>query len=112
MDCFREFANPFVLLNAGGQEPSRIYAMNGSIRSGNVTTNEQTLMSAKTDIRDLTLNLRNLHATDVTWLNARQRRPQQQSQYRTYPWHRHPGAGIAVTDGRTRRFMRGFAGDH
>ncbi|WPO40327.1 filamentous haemagglutinin family protein [Tardiphaga sp. 42S5] len=70
MDYFREVANPSVLLNAGDREPSRIYAMTGSIRSGNVTTNEQTLMSAKTDIRDLTLNLRNLHATDVTWLNA------------------------------------------
>ena len=70
MEYFREVANPSVLLNAGDREPSRIYAMNGSVRSGNVTTNEQTLILAKLDIRDLTLNLRNLHATDVTWLNA------------------------------------------
>jgi len=70
MDYFVGVANPSVLLNAQDREPSRIYALNGSIRTGNVTTNEQMLMSAKTDIRDLTLNLRNLHATDVTWLNA------------------------------------------
>ncbi len=70
MNYFNGVSNSSVLLNADDREPSRIYAMNGSIRAGNVTTNEQTLLSAKVDIRDLTLNLRNLHATDVTWLNA------------------------------------------
>lgn len=70
MNYFVGVANPAALLNTADREPSRIYALNGSVRTGNVTTNEQMLMSAKTDIRDLTLNLRNLHATDVTWLNA------------------------------------------
>ncbi len=70
MGYFNTVANPSVLLNADDREPSRIYALNGSIRTGNVTTNEQMLMSARGDIRDLTLNLRNLRATDVTWLNA------------------------------------------
>ena len=76
--------NPDVLFNAGDMEPSRFYALNGNILRGagrllfgdsvrtenTITTNEQIWMSAGKDIRDLNLNLRNLHATDVSWFNA------------------------------------------
>lgn len=63
-------ANPDVLPNAGDRQPSRIYALKGSISRGTIVSNKQTWISAGADIRDLTLNLRNLRAMDVTWLHA------------------------------------------
>ena len=62
--------NPAVLPNADDYEPSRIYALNGSVRSGKLISNEQTWISAGVDIRNVGMNLRNLHAIDVSWLNA------------------------------------------
>ncbi|WP_441279283.1 filamentous hemagglutinin family protein [Tardiphaga sp. 172_B4_N1_3] len=83
---FRSVNNPDVLLNAGDMEPSRFYALNGSILRGvglvqlgaatlaktenTIFTNEQMWMSAGKDIRDLNLDLRHLHATDVSTFNA------------------------------------------
>ncbi len=51
-------------------EPSRIYAREGTIFSGNVTANEQTWFRAGKDIRDINYRLRNLHPTDVSLLEA------------------------------------------
>jgi filamentous hemagglutinin family protein len=75
--------NPDVLPNAGDHDPSRIYALNGSVRGvqvispaslrlvdSSIVSNEQTWISAGVDVRDVTLNLRNLHASDVSWVNA------------------------------------------
>jgi len=53
-------------------EPSRVYALEGSILSDSVITNEETWLVAGTDIRNLDYELRNLHATDVTILQAGQ----------------------------------------
>ncbi|MBB5048281.1 filamentous hemagglutinin family protein [Rhodopseudomonas rhenobacensis] len=66
----RSVGNPGILPNAGDYEPSRIYALNGSVRSGKLISNEQTWISAGVDIRNVGMNLRNLHGTDVSWLNA------------------------------------------
>lgn len=67
---FNRVANPDVLSNAGDFSPSRIYALNGSVRSGSLVSNEQTWISAGTDILDVKLNLRNLHTADVSWMHA------------------------------------------
>lgn len=67
---FNRVSNPDVLSNAGDYAPSRIYALNGSVRSGSLVSNEQTWISAGTDILDLKLNLRNLHGIDVSWMHA------------------------------------------
>jgi filamentous hemagglutinin len=66
----KDAGNPADMVNAGDFEPSRIYALNGSLRAGSIVANEQTWLSAGIDVRDVTLNLRNLHATDVSWVNA------------------------------------------
>ncbi|KZD24080.1 filamentous haemagglutinin family protein [Tardiphaga robiniae] len=73
--------NPQQLVNGSDIEPSRVFARNGSIvgslidspqgpRLGKVTTNEQTWFRAGTDIRNIDYNLRNLHRTDVSVLEA------------------------------------------
>ncbi|MDE5457055.1 filamentous hemagglutinin N-terminal domain-containing protein [Bradyrhizobium sp. CSA112] len=51
-------------------EPSRIYAREGTIFIGDVYANEQTWFRAGKDIRDINYRLRNLHATDVSLLEA------------------------------------------
>ena len=51
-------------------EPSRIYAREGTIFVGDVYANEQTWFRAGKDIRDINYRLRNLHATDVSLLEA------------------------------------------
>ena len=83
---FRSVNNPDVLLNSGDMEPSRFYALKGSILRGvglvqlgasailktenTIITNEQVWMSAGKDIRDLNLNLRHVRPTDVSMFNA------------------------------------------
>lgn len=73
--------NPAHLPNEGDYEPSRIYALNGSITgtltpaSGTIFTsgimaNEQTWFRAGTDIRNINYALRNVHLTDVSMLEA------------------------------------------
>lgn len=78
--------NPDRLDNIDDDEPSRIYALAGSIdgvdrgivRSGTalnsdetgMTTSEQTWFRAGTDIRQINFRLRNLHSTDVTLIQA------------------------------------------
>lgn len=78
--------NPDQLDNIGDVEPSRIYALTGSIDgvdrsnklSGSsitgdvmgVTTSEQTWFRAATDIRQINFRLRNLHPTDVSLIQA------------------------------------------
>ncbi len=73
------FRNPLHLPNENDFEPSRIYARSGSIigpvatttfRSTTMRANEQTWLRAGKDIRNVTLDLRNLHRTDTTWLEA------------------------------------------
>jgi filamentous hemagglutinin-like outer membrane protein len=62
--------NPQLLPHANDYEPSRMYALEGTIRAGAITTSEQTWFRAGTDIRDINYNLRNLHPTDVSLLEA------------------------------------------
>ncbi|MDC7986977.1 filamentous hemagglutinin family protein [Rhodoplanes sp. TEM] len=72
--------NPDVLELADDYEPSRIYALAGSIdfksllaveaNFSGVATSEQTWFRAGTDIRNLNFHLRNIHATDVSLLEA------------------------------------------
>lgn len=73
--------NPAHLPNEGDYEPSRVYALNGSIvgslttQSGSILTtgvmaNEQTWFRAGTDIRNINYSLRNIHPTDVSLLEA------------------------------------------
>ena len=73
--------NPDELQNARDYEPSRIYARTGSIagslvaapigaRLGRVVTNEQTWFRAGADIRNINYNLRNVHGSDVSLLEA------------------------------------------
>lgn len=73
--------NPAHLPNEGDYEPSRVYALNGSIvgtlttLSGSiitsgVTANEQTWFRAGLDIRNVNYSLRNVHPTDVSLLDA------------------------------------------
>ncbi len=73
--------NPARLDNEDDYEPSRFYALNGSITGspvvrqdnlsrGIVTTNEQTWFRAGTDIRNIGYRLRNLHRSDVSLLEA------------------------------------------
>jgi hypothetical protein len=73
------FRNPLQLPNEDDYEPSRIYARSGSIigpvatttfRSPAMRANEQTWLRAGKDIRNVTLDLRNIHRTDTTWLEA------------------------------------------
>jgi filamentous hemagglutinin len=73
------FRNPLHLPNEDDYEPSRFYARSGSIIGPVATTtsriptmraNEQTWLRAGKDIRNVTLDLRNLHRTDTTWLEA------------------------------------------
>ena len=74
-------ANPEILPNAGDYEPSRIYARRGTISNvlrrdaidqfaTRVMTAEQTWFRAGTDIRDINYQLRNIHSTDVSLLEA------------------------------------------
>ena len=74
-------SNPQQLVNQNDMEPSRVFARNGSIvgslidtpvgpKLAKVTTNEQTWFRAGTDIRNINYNLRNLHRTDVSVLEA------------------------------------------
>ncbi|WP_324614995.1 filamentous haemagglutinin family protein [Hyphomicrobium album] len=68
------------LPNANDDEPSRIYALSGSIIGSQyprfmnagafITTNEQTWFRAGTDIRNIYYNLRNVRPTDVSLLEA------------------------------------------
>ena len=73
--------NPAHLPNENDYEPSRVYALNGSIMGTNVTTsgstvtsgittNEQTWFRAGTDIRNINYFLRNIHPTDVSVIEA------------------------------------------
>ncbi|TAI64597.1 hypothetical protein CWO89_17955, partial [Bradyrhizobium sp. Leo170] len=73
--------NPKHLDNEDDYDPSRFYALNGSITGmpptnrtgvweGTITTNEQTWFRAGTDIRNIAYRLRNLHRTDVSLLEA------------------------------------------
>ncbi|WP_454620626.1 filamentous haemagglutinin family protein [Bradyrhizobium cenepequi] len=73
--------NPKHLDNEDDYDPSRFYALNGSITGtpvtgltnwseGLVTTNEQTWFRAGTDIRNIGYRLRNLHRSDVSLLEA------------------------------------------
>lgn len=73
--------NPAHLPNEGDYEPSRVYALNGSIVgtltpvSGTIFTstvmaNEQTWFRAGTDIRNINYALRNIRPTDVSLLDA------------------------------------------
>ncbi|MBB4425814.1 filamentous hemagglutinin family protein [Bradyrhizobium sp. CIR48] len=73
--------NPDHLPNEADYEPSRVYALNGSIvgtlitQSGSILTagvmaNEQTWFRAGTDIRNINYSLRNVHPTDVSLLEA------------------------------------------
>ena len=81
MAYLRNVRNPMRLDNEGDDEPSRFYALNGSITGspvvreddlsrGIVTTNEQTWFRAGTDIRNIGYRLRNLHRSDVSLLEA------------------------------------------
>jgi hypothetical protein len=75
-------SNPTHLPNEDDYEPSRIYARSGSIIGtyiprdraapslGSITANEQTWFRAGTDIRNIAYDLRNLHLTDVSLLEA------------------------------------------
>jgi hypothetical protein len=74
-------SNPEQLPNANDYEPSRIYALTGSIIGSLhqpntvnpppfITTNEQTWFRAGVDIRNIYYNLRNIHPTDVSLLEA------------------------------------------
>lgn len=62
--------NPEHLLQENDYEPSRLYALDGSITGTKVTASEQLWVRAGLDVRRLTLRLRNLHATDVSWIDA------------------------------------------
>ncbi len=73
--------NPTRLPNEDDYEPSRVYALNGSITGtsvltkgqpalGTITTNEQTWFRAGTDIRNIDYRLRNLHRSDDSLLEA------------------------------------------
>jgi filamentous hemagglutinin family protein len=62
--------NPERLLLADDFEPSRIYAAAGSILQADITTSEQIWLRAGKDIRNMLLDIRNLHASDVTLLEA------------------------------------------
>ncbi|WP_028161961.1 filamentous haemagglutinin family protein [Bradyrhizobium elkanii] len=73
--------NPDHLANEGDEEPSRIFARSGTIsgspivagnvmRLGKVTTNEQTWFRAGADIRNISYDLRNVHRSDVSLLEA------------------------------------------
>ncbi|HEY8336681.1 MAG TPA: filamentous hemagglutinin family protein [Tardiphaga sp.] len=81
MAYLRGVRNPERLDNQDDYEPSRVYALNGSIigspvvrqdnlSRGIVTTNEQTWFRAGTDIRNIGYRLRNLHRSDVSLLEA------------------------------------------
>src|SRR5262249_15024492 len=63
-------ANPTHLVLADDYEPSRFYALNGSILGGVIMTNEQTWFMAGKDIRRMTYELRNIGPTDVSLLEA------------------------------------------
>ncbi|GGJ83530.1 hypothetical protein GCM10007426_10800 [Alloalcanivorax dieselolei] len=63
--------NPEVLpLQQHDFEPSRLYAVDGSITGLDLVASEAVQVRAGTDIRSFTLNARNLRATDVTLLEA------------------------------------------
>ncbi|HVQ67654.1 MAG TPA: filamentous hemagglutinin family protein [Bradyrhizobium sp.] len=73
--------NPAHLPNENDEEPSRIYALNGSITgsvvssagsfiTSSITANEQTWFRAGTDIRNINYALRNIHPTDVSVIEA------------------------------------------
>ncbi|MDC7787036.1 filamentous hemagglutinin family protein [Rhodoplanes sp. TEM] len=62
--------NPTTLPNAGDHEPSRIYALDGTIWGGSLTANESVQILAGTDIRNPTYAMRNLHEADTTWISA------------------------------------------
>lgn len=73
--------NPAHLPNENDYEPSRIYALNGSIigtltsvlgsiSTSGITANEQTWFRAGTDIRNINYALRNIHTTDVSVIEA------------------------------------------
>ncbi|WP_082646490.1 filamentous haemagglutinin family protein [Bradyrhizobium valentinum] len=74
-------SNPAHLPNENDYEPSRIYALNGSIigttyskgvsiATAGITANEQTWFRAGTDIRNINYDLRNIHPTDVSLVEA------------------------------------------
>ncbi|WP_456633047.1 filamentous haemagglutinin family protein [Bradyrhizobium sp. USDA 10063] len=65
--------NPDRLPMADDYEPSRIYALSGSIvgeRQSSITTNEQTWFRTGKDIRGINYSLRNIRPTDVSLLEA------------------------------------------
>jgi filamentous hemagglutinin family protein len=81
MSYLESVRNPAVLENAADMEPSRIFARNGSItgsmiattsvpKLARITTNEQTWFRAGRDIRNIDYDLRNVHRTDVSLLDA------------------------------------------
>ncbi|WP_176721961.1 filamentous haemagglutinin family protein [Bradyrhizobium sp. LMTR 3] len=74
-------SNPEHLPNENDYEPSRIYALDGSIigttyssgvsiATAGIMANEQTWFRAGTDIRNINYNLRNIHPTDVSLVEA------------------------------------------
>ncbi|WKA30472.1 hypothetical protein [Bradyrhizobium roseum] len=73
--------NPAHLPNVNDEEPSRIYALNGSITgsvvrssgsfiTSSITANEPTWFRAGTDIRNIDYALRNIRPTDVSVIEA------------------------------------------
>ena len=64
--------NPEQLVLKNDFEPSRIYALKGSVIDGDITANEQLWIRAGQNLQGNTLKLRNLHPSDVSWLDAGQ----------------------------------------
>ncbi len=62
--------NPEQLVLKNDFEPSRIYALKGSVIDGDITANEQLWIRAGQNLQGNTLKLRNLHPSDVSWLDA------------------------------------------
>lgn len=62
--------NPEHLLQENDYEPSRIYALDGSVNDGRVFASEQLWVRAGRDVRKVSLRLRNLHSSDVSWVEA------------------------------------------
>ncbi|MFT0137771.1 filamentous hemagglutinin family protein [Alcanivoracaceae bacterium MT1] len=67
---YQELGNPDVLPMIGDDQPSLIYAAEGSIQNLDVFASEALWARAGTDIRTISLYGRNLHATDTTWIDA------------------------------------------
>jgi filamentous hemagglutinin family protein len=67
------YRNPDVMTLTGDYEPSRIYALDGTLTGSgtlNLIANEQTFVRAGHDIRNIYFDLRNLHATDTSLVAA------------------------------------------